>query len=162
MDAAKDKAKEEAEANKDPSVGTKLTIGNASYTVTAGQTVTYNGPTKKTLKNASVPDTVTIKGKSYKVTAIAPNAFKNNKKLKKLTVGANVENIGAGAFSGCKAMKNMVIKTGVLNKVGKKAFYTTGSRKYSSLKIKVPKKMLKKYKKWFRSAKLSKKAKVKK
>ena len=162
LQAAEQSVKKAEEANKAPAVGTKLTIGDASYTVTAGQTVTYNGPAKKTLKTASVPDTVTIKGKSYKVTAIAANAFKNNKKLKKLTVGVNVQNIGAGAFSGCKAMKNMGVKTGVLSKVGKKAFYKTGSKNYSSLKIKVPKKMLKKYRKWFRSAKLSKKAKVKK
>ena len=139
-----------------------MTIGGANYTVTAGQTVTYNGPTKKTLTSVTVPATVIINGKPYQVTAIAANAFKNNKKLKKTVIGANIRTIGANAFAGCKAMKSITIKSSVLQTIGKKAFSKTGSKKYSSLKVKVPKKMLSKYKKMLKKAKLSGKAKVKK
>lgn len=47
-------------------------------------------------------DTVKDKnGVEYKVTSIAPNAMKGNKKLKSLTIGDNVKHIKAYAFAGC-------------------------------------------------------------
>ena len=41
-------------------------------------------------KSSKIPATVSIKGKKYKVTAIAANALKGNKKVTKITIGKNV------------------------------------------------------------------------
>ena len=48
---------------------------------------------KKQTKIA-VPDSIKINGATYKVTSIAKSAFKNNKKLKTVTIGKNVSKIG--------------------------------------------------------------------
>lgn len=45
-------------------------------------TVTYNTSTVTNISNVTIPDTVIIKGRKYKVTSIKAGAFKNNKKLK--------------------------------------------------------------------------------
>ncbi|MBQ8199278.1 MAG: hypothetical protein IJZ76_07625 [Lachnospiraceae bacterium] len=66
------------------------------------------------------------------------NAFKNNKKLKTVKIGANIKSIGKNAF------KKM------------------GSSNYKKVKVKVPKKVLKAYKKTLVKRGLSKKAKIKK
>ena len=92
---------------------------------------------------------VRTNGKTYKVTAIAANAFKNNKKLKKVTIGENVKTIGKNAFYGCKKLKTVTIKTSQLTKktVGKNAFAKINSK----TKVKVPKSKLKAYKKLLKS-----------
>ena len=113
-------------------------------TETNNETVTYITTTNNTASTLTVPDTVTISGKKYKVTEIKANAFKNNKKLKKITIGKNVEKIGKNAFSGCKNLKNVNIKTTKLTKktVGANAFKGINAK----AKVKVPKSKLKDYK----------------
>ena len=166
--------------------GTKLTQGGAGYKVLAGsKTVSYTGPTSKKVTSATIPNTVTVGGITYKVTAIAANAFKNCKKLKSVKIGSNittigknafrnctalksvtipkkVTTIGANAFAGCKSLTKVTIKSSVLKKVGKKAFSKAGSKNYKKLTVKVPKKKLKTYKNLLKKAKLSTKATVKK
>jgi len=80
-------------------------------------------------------------------TAIANKAFKNNKKLKSVTIGKNVKKIGKEAFYNCKKLKRITIKTTKLKSVGKNAIKGI----YKKATIKVPKKQLKKYKKLFKS-----------
>lgn len=130
--------------DKVPKKGTELTDEKtkAIYMVTkAGKTqgtLTYMRPTNRNVTTASVPKTVTIDGITYKVTAIAPNAFKNCKKLKKVTIGSNIKIIGNAAFSGCDKLKLVVMGTNV-NNIGTKAFY-----KCSALtKITIPTKVSK-------------------
>ena len=121
---------------------------NASYVITStktnNETVTYVSTTNNTASTLTVPDTVTISGKKYKVTEIKANAFKNNKKLKKITIGKNIKKIGKNAFSGCKNLKNVNIKTTKLTKktVGANAFKGINAK----AKVKVPKSKLKAYK----------------
>lgn len=119
----------------------------ASYTITSVAktlTVTYNNATASKSTTINVPDTVKIGDKTYKVTEIKANAFKNNKKLKKITIGKNIKKIGKNAFYGCKNLKNVTIKTTLLTKktVGKNAFKGINAK----AKVKVPKKKLKAYK----------------
>lgn len=76
----------------------------AIYVVTGSGTVGYAGSFAASMKTLTVPATVKLEGKTYKITSITANAFKNNKTLKKLTIGSNVKTIGNGAFSGCKAL----------------------------------------------------------
>ncbi len=89
-----------------------------------------------------IPNTVTIGGITYKVTSVSKNAFKNNKKLKEVTIGKNVTKINANAFSGCKNLKTISIKSKIVKTVGKNIFKDI----HPKAKIKVPSKKLKKYK----------------
>lgn len=88
--------------------GTTVKVKDATYKVTGSKTVTYK-KAPKNKKNVKVPASVTIKGKSYKVTAIANNAFKGNKKVKTVTVGKNVKTIGSSAFQNCKALTKVTL-----------------------------------------------------
>ena len=160
-------AKEKTEGDKKevkpelPAAGTTLTSGNAKYTVvTPGSTVAYQGPANKKAKTATVPAAVTIDGVTYQVDSIAANAFKNCNKLTKVTVNANIKEIGANAFAGTKSLRNVIIKSKLLAKIGKKAFSKAGSKNYAKLKVRVPKAKLKAYRKMLKNAKLSAKAKV--
>ena len=87
----------------------------------------------KASKTIKVPNTVTIKGSSYKVTEIAKNAFKNNKKVETVTIGKNVTKIGASAFSGSKKLKKVTINSTVLTTIDKQAFYNC--KKLATVKI---------------------------
>ena len=69
-----------------------------------------------------VPNKVTISGTTYTVTAIADNAFKNNKQLKNIVIGSNIKTIGKNAFMGCSNLKTVTIGKNVSN-IGTKAFY---------------------------------------
>jgi uncharacterized protein YjdB len=136
----------ETPAAKIPAVGTTKTVGKAIYKVTKSDakngTVTLLKLTSKNEKKFTVPAAVKIDGVSFKVTEIFPNAFKNNKKLKQVTIGKNVTKIGANAFSGDKSLKKITIKSAKLKKAGKKAFKGI----HAKCKIKVPKKKLSTYK----------------
>lgn len=115
-----------------------------------------NGKTK-----VEIPDSVTIAGKTYAVTEISQNAFKNNTSLeqvvlgnniskigesafegcinlKEILIGPNVKEIGAKAFLRCKKLSKVTIKEGLLV-IGMKAFYQCESLS----KIKLPKSLLK-------------------
>jgi hypothetical protein len=85
---------------------------------TDGKTVTLNkGKNKKTVKI----NTVTIDGVTYKVTAIAANAFKGMSKIQTVVVGNNVKTIGKLAFANCKNLKKVTMGKNV-KKIGAKAF----------------------------------------
>ena len=81
----------------------------------------------------------------YKVTSVSKNAFKNNKKIKKITVGKNIKSIGSNAFSGCKNLRTIIVKSKQIKTIGKNAFKGI----HSKAEIKVPKKKLKSYRKMF-------------
>lgn len=119
----------------------------SAYTVSGstadGYTVTYVRPSTKNVKNVTIPSVVTVNGVSCKVTSIAANAFKGQKKLKKVTIGGNVTSIGKKAFFGCKNLKKIVIKSKKLKKVQAKAFAKINQK----AKIKVPKNKKKAYSK---------------
>ncbi len=143
-------------------VGKKVTVNSSKYKVTSvsGTRAVQFTSGKKNVKNIVIPATVKISGKNYKVTSIAKNAFKNNKKLKKVTIGANVNKIGKAAFKGCKNLKSIVIKTKKLTakKVGANAF--KGINKKATFKV--PKNKVKAYKKIVKAKGAAKTVKVKK
>ena len=87
-------------------------------------TVTYKKPENVRSSSVKIPENIIVDGKVYKVTAIGDGAFKNNKKLKKITISKNVVTIGKEAFKGCSNLKNIRIKSLELTKssVGKNAF----------------------------------------
>ena len=147
--------------NKKSSAKTKKIKGNY-YKITSKskKTVLYVKPASKNITSVNIPSTIKIGGKRYKVTGIAANAFKNYKKLKKVTIGANIRNIGKRAFYRCYNLKTVKMKTSKLvnNQVGKQAFKGI----YKKAVIKVPKKQLKAYKKLLKIRGVGKKVKIKK
>ncbi len=124
-------------ATKGAAVGTTVTAGSsatkAKYKVTSKTAVTYN-KTSVSGTTAKVPATVTINGKSYKVTKIAANAFKGKKKLTKVTIGKNVTTIGKKAFLNCTKLKTVTFKTTKLKSIGAQAF--KGDKKLTKLTLK--------------------------
>ena len=145
------------------SVGTKITdkkTGNI-YKVTSSrsssQTVAFIGNKVKT--SVIIPTTIKIKGATYKVTEISTNAFKNNRKLKKVVIGQNIVRIGKNAFYGCKKLTSITIKSSrlTLKNIGKNAFKNTSPK----ATVKVPKKQKALYNEILKKRGLNKKAKVK-
>lgn len=147
--------------NSVPAAGTVLkdTKTKAAYRVVkAGSTVEYKSAPNKKATSVSIPATVTINHVKYTVTSIAPNAFKNCKKLRKVTVGTKISTIGKQAFFGCKSLKTITVKSKSIKKIGSKAF--KGIHKKAV--IKVPKAKLKVYKKLLKKGGVGKNVKIKK
>lgn len=131
--------------SKNPTVGTEAKVGKGIYRVTNAKkkTVVLVKPRKANNTSFNVPKSVKLANGRYKVVGIAKNAFKNNKKLKKVVIGSQVTKIGANAFSGAKNLKTITIKSKSLKSVGKNAFKGI----HKNCKIKVPAKKLNSYKK---------------
>jgi len=128
--------------------GSTFSIGTTDYKITStdSKTVEYRvGNTSSS--TITIPNTVTIKGKSYKVTSISSNAFKNNTNLTNVTIGKNVKKIGKNAFYGCKNLKKITVKSTKISSVGSNAFKNI----HKKAVIKVPKSKLSKYKKLFKN-----------
>lgn len=135
-----------------PKAGTKYTVGGNQYTVLkAGLSVRFSKANPKA-KTVTIPNTIKVNGISYKVTEVGANAFKNNKKVKKVTIGANVVKIANKAFNKCPSLRNVIIKTTLLTKntASKKCF----NKVHKKMVIKVPKKVKKSYAKIFKGFKV--------
>lgn len=135
-----------------PKAGTKYTVGGNQYTVLkAGLTVRFSKANPKA-KTVTIPNAITVDGISYKVAEVGANAFKNNKKVKKVTIGANVVKIANKVFNKCPSLRNVIIKTTLLTKktANKKCF----SKVHKKMVIKVPKKVKKSYAKIFKGFKV--------
>ena len=108
-----------------PKEGSIITISNNLYKVSkkayVDGTVEYKG-TSNSKNTIIIPNTIVFDGITYNVTSISKNAFKNNKKLKKVTIGNNIKTINSNAFIGCKNLKIITIKSTKISSVGKNAF----------------------------------------
>ena len=143
--------------------GRKFTgADNNQYKVTCADgktfTVVYLKPKKGVKGTVNIPDSITVNHVTYKVTEIAANAFKKNKKIRKVVIPSSIEKIGKQAFYGCKNLKNITFKTTKLTKkrVGSKAF----SGIHAKAAIKVPKKKLSAYRKMLKARGVAKKENV--
>ena len=76
----------------------------------------------KNSANVEIPATVKIDGVDVEVTEIAPKAFKGDKKLTKLTVGANIKTIGEGAFQNDTKLKSVKFKGKKISSIAKNTF----------------------------------------
>lgn len=130
--------------------GDELKSGNAIYNVIDQNDllVEYMHPIKKTA-TVSIPDVIKAKGETLKVASIQYDAFKGNKKVKKITIGSKMVFIGAQAFYGCKNLKEITINALNLNADGiqPKAFKGINSKAV----IKVPEQRLSEYKKMLKA-----------
>jgi hypothetical protein len=84
-------------------------------------TVSYEAPTDKKKTSVTIPQYCTYKGIQFKVTSVSAKAFKNDKKLKKVSVAASVTEIGDSSFEGCTSLKSVTIGKS-LKSIGKNAF----------------------------------------
>lgn len=162
-----------------PAKGEKYTSGSLKYQITnastngTGTVKIYAGAksASKQTGKVTVPATVKIQGKSYKVTEIGSKAFANYKKITSVTVGKNVKTIGTSAFQGCAKLGSVTLGAAVTT-IKSKAFYnaknlktikitskklkSVGSSAIKSIsskaKIKVPSAKLKAYKKIFKKS----------
>ncbi len=123
-----------------------ITVGKNKVKILSKSKMTaeYVG-TKSKKSSVVIPDTVKVKGKNYKIVKVANNALANNKKVKQITVGANVTTIGKGAFQNCTKLKTIYIQSEKLKKVGKNALKGTSSK----LKIEAPSNKKRAYSKLF-------------
>ena len=129
--------------------GKTYTVGKLKYKVTSigkGKNyVTVQGVKSKSITSAAINSAVKIKGISFKVQQIGSGAFAGCKKLKKLTIGSNITKIGSKAFYNCPKLKTITVKSKKITAVGKNALKGIDKK----AKIKVPSSRLKKYKKLF-------------
>ena len=96
----------------------------AVYMITGtgkNNTVKYIKNKKKDVASFVIPNTVRLKGKTYKVVSIGKEAFMGREKLKTVKIGKNVKSIGKSAFSGCISLKNVIIGENV-QVIGAEAF----------------------------------------
>ena len=137
-----------------PQIGDTYSVGNLNYKITAAKEVTVTGLAKIT-DTLTIPSSVTISGKVYKVTAIQDKAFYKNEDIVKVTIGNYVTNVGKYAFYQCSSLETVkfgkrvaVVNTcaftqcpnlenvtlpSSIRKIGAKAFYQCTSIK--TLKI---------------------------
>lgn len=134
--------------NNNSNAGLKDSAGASYKLVNSGSSkkeVSYTAPKNKKITSAAIPAAVTIGGVRYQVTSIKANAFKNCKKLKKVTIGKNVKTIGKNAFYGCTKLSSITIKTTKLT--GSSVKSNAFAKLHKKAKFKVPKKKLSTYKK---------------
>lgn len=126
----------------------KYKISNAD---TSGKgTVVFTGATDKAArKTLTIPTTVKIGGKSFRVTAIGTSAMSGAKKLTTVKIGANIMTVGAKAFCGCSKLSNVTIFSTKLTtaKTGANAFKGI----CSNCRFKVPASRVSAYKKLLRA-----------
>ncbi len=84
--------------------GSTVTVSGATYIVIGENVVELKTAKVSKAGAISIPGTVKISGKTYKVTGIRAKAFRKQTKIKKVTIGKNVTRIGAQAFEGCTAL----------------------------------------------------------
>ena len=93
--------------------------------------------------NIVIPNTVKYKNKSYKVVSVAPKAFYNKSKLKKVYINANITTLGKDCFAKCKKLNSITFKGSKPPKIGRNAFKNINKK----AKFYVPKKAYAKYRK---------------
>ena len=120
--AALAKAQKALEEN--AKVGDTVTVNKVLYKVTSvtKKTAVAVRGTDKNAASISIASSVKLKGVSFKVISISAKAFKGYKKLRKVTIGSNVQTIKSEAFSGCTSLTQVSIGKKVTT-IDKKAFY---------------------------------------
>lgn len=138
----KDTAKTEVEDDKKPEVkklktGDKFTSGKETYKVTSAKNKTVAVvSTKATSKTLAIASTVKKNNVTYKVTSVADNAFKNNKKITAVKGGKYVTAIGKNAFYKAGNLKTVSLDSKSIKTIGKSTFEGDKNLKTITLKTK--------------------------
>lgn len=95
---------------KSPDLGDVLETGDGIYQfvdISAEHPSVRYQSSRSSASSVVIPDTVAVNGRIYKVTQIAKNAFQNNTRITRISIGRYVTRIGSGAFYGCKNLKTI-------------------------------------------------------
>lgn len=111
-----------------PVKGKIYTVNQMKYKVTKVRknkpgNVTLVGTAKKRTKLTSlnIKDTVTICGKTFRVTAIGTGDFQNYTRLRRVKLGAYIKVIKKNAFRGCRRLRKITVTSLRLRRIGKNA-----------------------------------------
>jgi Asp-tRNA(Asn)/Glu-tRNA(Gln) amidotransferase A subunit family amidase len=142
-------------------VGQKFSAGKLKYEVVSIKKgklkVAVTGMKNKKDSSVTIPATVKYNDATYRVSAIDAKAFYGRSKLKSVSIGKNVVDIGSSAFQRCKRLKAITVKSKVLSSVGTKAL--KGIHKKAV--IKVPSTKKKAYQKLLKNKGQAKSVKIK-
>ena len=129
----------------------------AEFEKTGSNTVTYTeAKISSSAKTATIPGTVKISSKTYKVTEVAEDAFSGYKSLQKVIVGQYVEDLDEKMISNCPKLTTLSVNTKKL-----KSDNVSNSLKGSNVEtIIVPSTMVKTYTKVFTKANTGSKKKL--
>lgn len=83
------------------------------YKVTGTKVVSCIGTADKNAKIIKIPNTITYKGITYKVTSVGRKAFCYNEVITTVTIGNQVKTIHDFAFFKCTSLKKVTIGTGL-------------------------------------------------
>ena len=96
---------------------THLYKGGIKYTLSEGSpnTATVAGCYISGIQDGAltIPSTIEVDNKTYNVTAIGAEAFKDRTAIKSVTIDNSVTTIGEKAFSGCTDLASVTIGTGI-------------------------------------------------
>lgn len=109
------------------SIGAGAFDGTSAFSAAGGITVTNNAVIKGDTLINYFGNASSLDLSVFGVTTIAPYAFANNSSLQSVTVPASINEIGEGAFSGCKNLTTVNFVSGnTINYIAPYAFYDTG------------------------------------
>lgn len=85
--------------------------------------VTLTGTTRKRsrLTSLNIKDTVMICGKSFRVTAVGTGAFRGYSRLRRVRLGAYIKTIKKNAFRNCRRLKKITVRSRKKVRIGKNA-----------------------------------------
>ena len=89
-----------------PQVGDIYSVGDLSYKIMGDKEVGVIGSAKAT-DTLTIPSSVTISGKVYKVTSIQEKAFYRNEDIVNVTIGNNVTYVGKYTFYQCPSLETV-------------------------------------------------------
>jgi len=129
-----------------PLSGTQITAGNLKFVLITTDNISGElrvAGSKKAVKKLVIPNQVTIGSYILPVTVIGKGAWKKDKKLTTLTVGANIRTIKKQAFYQCKKLKKVKVLSKKIEEAGAKSFSSIHKKAVFSF----PKSCQKRYKK---------------
>ena len=83
-------------------------IKGITYTIKGKKATVKKVETKR--KKVRIPASIKYKGRKYPVTKIAKRAFKDNRYVRHIVIGRNIQSIGKETFEGCLRLKKITIK----------------------------------------------------
>lgn len=126
----------EKENNKDNSVkkGDTFTVDGLKYKAISGKAVEVVGSTSKKITKVNIPATIKYNGIKLSVEKISDKAFNGYTKLKTVSIGKNIKEIGKETFYKCSKLKTVKILSSQISTIGTNAF----NKIYKKAKISVP------------------------
>lgn len=98
------------------------TVDKGIYSAWKNGTAQYTKCTSQNHISINIPATVTIGGEVYEVNILDDGCIRNQKKVRSITIGKNVTQIGDESFYGCKQLKKVKILSEQVEYIGEDAF----------------------------------------